>query len=542
MLLFYAYIIKQNNHFFNRSIQSGNMSIPKEPRQLMINLMYLVLTAMLALNVSAEIINAFFALEKGITNSSNIVDKNIVGVTEALKVSVSANPKYASWQTKADQAKKIGAEFETYVEEQRLKMFELGGGKHPDHPDRPYHYKDKDVTTNYFVTQGNGTKLEEKIKATRDAYLALIDAEDKKQIAESMPLAAEEIPADAKEAGVKTWAELKFKQMPIAAVMPTLAKIKNDSKNSTAAILNYCLDKASGKIDYKPDSYICAIAPKKAYLITGRDKFEADITMGAYSSTSSAISITANGSGLKIDKGIAHYSGGTESTPGEKTFTATATLRNPATGQATTVKGEFKYEVGQASATVSADMMNVFYIGVDNPITIAAAGVSSNKLQVSGSGGGISLSGTGKSRVVRVSTPTVPGQECKVTVSAGTEMAAVSFPFRVKRIPDPVAKLGKESSGQMGTGEFKAQGGVMAVLENFDFNAKCEIVGFEFTRAPKRDDAVTNINVGPRYDAKSTLLRDQAKPGDMYYFDNIKAKCPGDPAARKINPMVWKIK
>jgi gliding motility-associated protein GldM len=515
------------------------MSIPKEPRQLMINLMYLVLTAMLALNVSAEIINAFFALEKGIQNSSKIVDGSNTNIQKSLDAAIKSNPKFASWKTKANQVQAIAKTFEDQVTAYRAELFEAAGGPHPEHPDRPLKYKDKDVTTRMFVDEGRGAKLETSLKQAREALLNILEPGDRKEWETKLPLAVD-IPEPEHGQPVLTWPVAKFNQMPVAAVMPTFAKMINDSKVSTSQILNYCLEKASGVNEYKPDAFILAISPNKAYLISGRDNFEATIAMGAYSSTNNNIRMTANGSNVPVVKGMGTYKGGVESGTGEKTFTATATLTNPATGQANTVKGEFKYEVGQTSCALSADKMNVFYIGVDNPISIAAAGVNSNKLQVSGSGGGISLTGSGKSRVVRVSAP----GEATVTVSAGNEMAAARFPFRVKRIPDPVAcfRPGAESSGMMGSGEMKVQQGVIGDLRNFDFDVKCEIQGFEITYHKKREDPVTSQNVGTRMDSKSQLMLSRAMPGDTYYFDNIKARCPGDAAGRKLNSMVWKIR
>ncbi len=514
------------------------MSIPKEPRQLMINLMYLVLTAMLALNVSAEIINAFFALEKGINNSSSVMQASNDFTAESLSKWVDKTPKERPWNDKAKQAVAIAKEFETAVLDYRTLLFNEAGGQDPNHPNevgRPKRYKDKDVTTRLFVDGKKGDELEAKIKSTREKLLAIItDPKDKADITAKLPLSVDEIPEDAKEHGTKTWAELKFKQMPVAAVMPTFAKIINDSKVSTSQILNYCMDRASGKLDIKLDKFILAIAPKKAYLISGRDKFEADIVVGAYSSTANNIKISTGA----MKDGVSHYTGSVEQGTGEKTFSASASITNPATGQVTSVKSDFKYEVGAGGfGTVSADKMNVFYIGVDNPVTIVAAGVSTSKLQVSASGGGASMTGGGKARVVKVTSP----GDCKITISGGDEMPATSFPFRVKRIPDPIAKLGKDVSGNLGSGAFKAQTGIMAVLENFDFEARCDIQSFDLTRVPKREDPVTKMNNGGKYDAQSSAMVNAARPGDVFYFDNVKARCPGDVAGRKINPMVFKI-
>ncbi|MCB9081585.1 MAG: hypothetical protein H6555_07740 [Lewinellaceae bacterium] len=94
----------------------------------------------------------------------------------------------------------------------------------------------------------------------------------------------------------------------------------------------------------------------------------------------------------------------------------------------------------------------------------------------------------------------------------------------------------------MGNGEFKAQRGVIAVLNNFDFDARCEIAGFELVYAPRRQDPIPVINPGSTFNGQARDLIGQAKPGDSYYFNNVRARCPGDPASRKINSMVFTIK
>jgi hypothetical protein len=186
---------------------------------------------------------------------------------------------------------------------------------------------------------------------------------------------------------------------------------------------------------------------------------------------------------------------------------------------------------------VSAEKMNVLYIGVDNPISISAVGVAANDLQVKGSGGGIQLKRVGNGRyIANVSSP----GEGNLRVTG--DGVFYSWPYRVKRIPDPVARLSKSSGGSMGNGEFKAQGGVGAFLDNFDFDARCQITGFNLVYVAKRQDPIPSNNVGARYTDKSRRLVNRAKPGDLYYFDNVRAKCPGDAATRKINTMVFTIR
>jgi gliding motility-associated protein GldM len=516
------------------------MSIPKEPRQLMINLMYLVLTAMLALNVSAEIINAFFALNKGIKESSAIVETTNVNIVKGIKTSVDAQPKYAEWLDVANKAKKISDDFEVYMNGVTNELVEAAGGKDEHHTDgRPKKYKDKDVTTNLFTLEGKGrgAEVEKKITETRSALLALLkDPKDKAAMEKQLPLMVDEVPEDAKG---KSWVDLKFKQMPVAAVMPTLSKIIADANTSEASILNYCLDKASGKLEVKFDGFKVAIAPKKAYLTRG-DKFEAEVYMAAYSkSNANNVSINVNGSGLPMKDGVAIYSTGPQNDLGEKTVSASATIKNPMTGETQTVKQDFKYEVGEKSVTVSAEKMNVFYIGVDNPVAVSAAGIPTSQLKVSMSGGDIRRGSDGN----YVVTCSRPGK-ATVTVSGGGMTA--NKEFRVKPIPDPIAKINVGSDDQSKGAAVPAalmanMSGVIAELKNFDFDAKCSIQSYVLLRIPRRDD-IQQANVSGTFNGDAQRLVSQAKPGDSYQFQNVKARCPGDVAGRTINSMSFVIR
>lgn len=195
--------------------------------------------------------------------------------------------------------------------------------------------------------------------------------------------------------------------------------------------------------------------------------------------------------------------------------------------------------VVEKQAFVSATKMNVLYIGVDNPIHLDFVGLDPNDLRVELFGGGGSIKA--KSGVDFTATFTKPG-EANIRISGGG-LLTKDVTYRVKRIPDPVARLGAtHDSGDMGNGEFKAQGGLAAVLDNFDFDCKCAIQGFNLTKIPKRADPIESINIGGRYNGKSTGLIQSAKPGDVYLFTDVKAKCSGDPAGRKINSLVFRIK
>ena len=515
------------------------MSIPKEPRQLMINLMYLVLTAMLALNVSAEIINAFFSLNKGIKDSSVIVDGSNVNIKAGIDKQAVAYPKPENieYQSLSKKAQDISKEFDTYITGITSDLVTAAGGLNPKYKDgRPIRYKDKDVTTNMFLPEGKnkGTEVEQKIKDTRAAFLALIkDPKDREAMAKQVALDVDAIPEGSKS---RTWTELKFKQMPVAAVMPMLSKLSADAKTSETAILNYFFTKINGVVDIKFDQFKVAIAPKKAYLLRG-DKFEADVYLAAYSSTpGSNVSISVNGGGLPLKDGVAHY----ETTPGglgKQTVKAVATIRNPLDGTIKNAEGTFEYEIGEKSGTISAEKMNVFYMGVPNPVAISAAGVSSNSLRLNCSGCESLTKDNDNNYTVRINKP----GEVSLTMT-GENGFSLTKKFRGKQIPDPIAKLATgQRSGAVPSGSMAANSGLVAILENFDFDARCSIQSYVLFRIPRREDPQQANVTGPSNGEAERLCR-MAKPGDSYQYMEIKARCPGDQAARSLGSMSFVIR
>jgi gliding motility-associated protein GldM len=510
------------------------MSIPKEPRQLMINLMYLVLTALLALNVSAEVMNAFFSLDKGLEGSRKIVDKNNIGLMKSINTQADAykNPQNESYRKAAMEAQQIATEFEEYVGLVRSDLWQKAGGDNAKIPGQPKDIRNKDLTTRWFIKEGKGAEIKSKIEETRIKLLALVtDAKDKAEIEGQLTLGIEEIPPGVK---AKTWEEFKFKQMPVAAVIPTLGKLQSDVKSSATAVLNYLAKKVGGT-EIKMDAFEPAVSAPKGYVILG-EKYEADVFLSAYSTTANNVSISAGGRGLSVVGGKAHFEESASSN-GIRKYNVSINVTNPLTKEVKNYQKEFSYEVGQRSVACAADKMNVFYIGVDNPLSVSAAGVNSNDVKVSASGCSVNKSGAGKFIV----TATTPTSDASITVSAPG--VTQKFPFRVKRIPDPTPLLGaKHKSGSMGNGEFKAQGGIAGVLENFDFDVRCSVVGFKAVFLAKRQDPVEYTNSGAKWGGDVQGLINKAKPGDTYFFDDIKVSCPGDAAGRNLGGLSFKIK
>ncbi|MEL6142785.1 MAG: GldM family protein, partial [Bacteroidota bacterium] len=518
------------------------MSIPKEPRQLMINIMYLVLTAMLALNVSAEVMNAFFTLDDGNRETVELVDSQLNSSVNALDDLLDDPSKaaYRPIQPAIATIRQQTTDFNKYVDDLRVFLIDGAGDKNDEISPGDFksghegdlHYikgkKNKDITTRGLVDEGRGEDLKQKVLDTRqsliDTYTNLLqDNKEAFQLKDSeiqskIQSIANEMPFNIddeswKEAKDKeSWADFKFRQMPVAAVLPLLSQMQADLKASEANMVNDMINLAGGK-NIVFDEFFPVVAADRSYVVGG-ERINAKISVGTYSTSldPSNVRILVNGSPQPInDDGTVDYTI-TGSTIGQKKIPLRVEVTNPLTGEVKKGEGEFVYEVGSRSVAVSADKMNVFYIGVDNPISISASGVSSNDVRISKTGP-ITISGNGSSRMVRASAP----GESTIKVSAGGKSLG-TFPFRVKRIPDPQARLGSSTGGNMGTGEFKAQRGIRAVLDGFDFDARCNIAGFELVYVPKREDAVLSNNPGPVYNNKSKNLVNRARPGDSFYF------------------------
>jgi gliding motility-associated protein GldM len=537
------------------------MSIPKEPRQLMINLMYLVLTAMLALNVSAEIINAFFALDKGNQESMDIVGKQLDATEKSLDdlLADDAKQKFQPISPAVDEIRATTKELVLYINSIRDKLIDEGGNKNGAHDDEDYYEdhgkkvpkgkKNKDVTTRMLVDEGAGTELENKIISTRDKLIAIysklirenwknFDLQESEVEAKIQAVTANmtlEIDEAWKTSDKNSWAEFKFKQMPLAAVLPLLSQIQSNTRSAEANIVNDLAAVAGGKTIVL-DQFFPVINAQKSYVIKG-EPFKAEISLGSYSSQldPSNIQLTVNGSPVKVGADGKAILTQMPNSTGTKKLTLGCKVTNPLTGEVKTGTSTFEYEVGRRSATVAADKMNVFYVGIDNPITLSAAGVPSAQLKVSCEGG--SMTGSGAKRIIR---PTRKGK-AYITLSGGG-LASTKFEFRVKRIPNPLVTLAKQVDGSIKAGTFKAQLGLLPELQDFEFDAKCKIQSYVLYYTPRGADPSKIDGSGTRFSGQVKAVIQKAKIGDQYAFTNVKAKCPGDTAGRRVNGLSFKIK
>ncbi|MCB0283854.1 MAG: hypothetical protein KDF60_14810 [Calditrichaeota bacterium] len=193
--------------------------------------------------------------------------------------------------------------------------------------------------------------------------------------------------------------------------------------------------------------------------------------------------------------------------------------------------------IAEKSVFLNATKMNVLYIGVENPVKLELSGINPDEVSVSISSPGATVRKQDDTHyLVSVTTPG------EAVIDVKGDGVSKRFLYRVKRIPDPVALFSNSKGGYIGVGEIKAQIGLIAFFDAFDFEAKCDIRNFDVTRIAQRFEPVSVSNIGAAFNGNSKSLISKAKPGDTYIFSNIRVYCPSDDTYRMVNSMVFQVK
>lgn len=533
------------------------MALPKEPRQLMINLMYLVLTALLAMNVSNEILNAFKIVDKSIVSSSNSIQKknentieNFASATEdeAIRRNPEKLKKIQDYKVFADQAMALGAKMESELENYKQLIITKSGGMDPQNPALLLREDDLDAATNVMIEgDKRGPEMKAKLEKFMEDLSALVPTDDaekmsksakKESIKKMLSLDLSSSPSESNPSG--DWSYANFHMVPAVGAVTLMDKYINDVKNSTSTVVDELWAQAFGERKTKQivfDSYDLIISSPNPYLLPG-EKFTATAMLGAFNKNSQNLTISGGGRGLRIENGVAKYET-IASGKGEQKVVFTSSFIDPNTGQTVTSKKEFKYYVGDAQASISLDKMNVFYVGVPNPITFSASGVPAGSLKYSAENCTLTPAEGINKYMVNVTTP---GTKAKITLSAtlsdGTTKSFGSYEYRVKRIPDPYPVIANKRGGNAVANELKVQDAILARLDNFDFDAKFNVTSFTVTYLPRRgepEEASSNSMylTGPNASPNVNAIMSKLKPGDKIFFENIKAVGP-DKTTRNI--------
>ncbi len=511
-----------------------SLSLPRAPRQKMINLLYIVLTAMLALNVSAEILNAFKTVNESIHHSNQSIDEKNAIIFDQFEKQMQQDPKKVGpLKEKAEEVKRISEAMNARIDSLKEKIIFESGGRTDDGDIR--RQDDLDAASRVMLNWGNGPKLKKDLEELRSRYLTYFPESSRDQEAKILPLRIE-MPAVGrdKKKNKKTWSQVNFEEVPSIAAITILSKFQNDIKNSEAQVVDYLYGQVNAQ-QFTLDTYTPLVSANSGYVMNGQ-KYEAKIMLGAYSSTVNP-TIMVNGKPIPVKNGVGTFTT-TASGVGEHKYTVAVNLKDK-NGQLKSFTTSGSYMVGASSLSVSATKMNVLFIGLDNPISIAAAGVPSESLSASISQGSLHKTGTGMytARVTTVGSATV-NVSAKVE---GTTKNMGSMKFRVMRVPDPVAEVGGEKGGRMRAAVFRVQQGVSATLENFYFDTKFVVTHFTMGFAGTGfNDYIELQSSSALFTQDMKNMMSRCKPGTRVFFDDIRVKAP-DGTTRSLPGMTFKL-
>jgi len=500
------------------------MALPKEPRQKMINMMYLVLTALLALNVSAEIINAFKVVDNSLNQSNNVLTQSTASLyssfEELLKDPKTAE-KAAIWKPKADQARELSKKTSDLID--RYKKDLMKEAEYDPAAEDPKGQDNLDAATRLFDTRGEGKNLYAALESYKKAIMA-IDPEIAKDLGSKLPLNLE-VPKSAsgnKSTGdkVKDWTNAHFHMSPTVAALTMLSKFQNDVKNTENQVATYCINRV-GSVKIVLDKFKPLIGTSSTYLMPG-EELVITAGLGAFNASVKPTvsidgrSVTVDDNGVAVSK---FNVGGT----GTRKVNVSVNYVDPNTGETKSVSEAIEYTVGAPSGVaVSADKMNVLYIGVDNPLTITA-GAGAEKVSATFSGGAITKEGGSK----YIAKP-ANGSNGEQTVTVMVEgKSAGKVMFRVKQLPNPAAYVGNLKVGAVPAQSFKNMGGVVAKLEDSEFDAPFQVIGYTIgAQSPDIPFYSPINNEGPRWTGNAAALVSKLKPGALVVITDIQVKGP----------------
>jgi gliding motility-associated protein GldM len=498
------------------------MALPKDPRQKMINIMYLVLTALLALNVSAEILNAFKVVDNSLKESNNVLNTSTNGIYtnfEDLLKDPKTSQKASIWKPKAEQVRDLAAvlfkELEDY--KQALKV------ESDFEPETGVFKEDNiDAATRYFDTKGNGKILYAKLEDFKKKLLA-IDPEMTSQIGSKLPLNLEIPKSSAGNIStgdkVKDWINSYFHMTPTIAAITMLSKFQNDVKNSENLAASFCINQV-GAVKLIMDKFEPLVGTSSTYLMPG-EEMTVVAGLGAFNSNVKPV-VTIDGRSIAVNaNGVAESKFNVGAT-GSRSMNVSVSFVDPNTGENKTISKKIDYTVGAPSGVaVSADKMNVLYIGVDNPMTITT-GAGSEKVSAQFSGGAIKkVSGN---KYVAVPNQGSFGEHFVNVLVEGKSVGKVAF--RVKQLPSPVPYVGNLKPGVVPSASFKAMGGVIAKLEDSEFDAPFEVVSYKIGGESASGDFFQAENKGPKWVGQAATLVNNLKPGKSVIITDIVVREP----------------
>lgn len=520
--------------------------VKETPRQKMIGMMYLVLTALLALNVSKDVLDAFILVDEGLTKTTtNFANKSqslYGGFDEAYQL----NPvKVEEWIGKAREVKEKSQHLYDFIQECKKEIVLKAEGPGTPAVDGNEVYSNlitktdnNNVPGEIMILNKKGADLKNKIIDFREYLINLIeDKENYDVIVSSINTGLDTTDPPPDKKGVShPWESLYFEHLPLVSVVTILSKMQADVRNAESEILNYLLSQIDAG-SFKFNVIEPVVVANSDYLFKGQE-YKAQVYLAAFDSTRDP-EILVGGQKLPIINGKGVFTGNT-STTGIKQWSGVIRLIG---SDGTAIVREFRhqYQVGEASTVVSPTKMNVFYRGVKNPVSVSVSGIPKENIQVEITKGRIN---------------SIPGKEWEVIPGPGPEGEVVSVRvfatidkvrrfmgssnFRVKNLPDPVAVVAGRSQGLISMTDLTRAPGVVAELKNFDFDIDYTVTEFTVSAVLSGGFTKTEKSSNNKFTRSQLDIISQLRTGQRVTFENIKAIGP-DGATRTLNSIVLSI-
>lgn len=491
------------------------------PRQKMINLMYLIFIAMLALNMSKEVLSAFGLMNEKLVESNEAATKRNADFMKGLEEKVSEQrAKYLPLKQQADKIDGLAKGLNSYLADLKTKMTE----KVEDTKD--YEVMDKgDFLDQYFFIgdklKPEGQQFLDEIAKFRDGVAgALAENPDMKSIVEDVQKKFATNEVTNRDGNKVAWLDYHYKGFPLVASLTKLTQLQADVKATESEVLSAMLA-GKLKIEASLTNFEAIVVPEKTAFFSG-EQFKGEIILGKKDETLQADKVVINGKELSKD---AMQAGRT-------------LLQFPAgaVGERE-IRGEFQFKEGDSiikipvkssyavvpkpnSAVIAADKMNVVYRSLPNPMTVSIPGIPDNLVRASAPGLK-KVSGVGKYMMTPGS-----GREVKITASGtlpdGSKVNS-SQTFRIKDIPKPLATVRKESGYVKMPKSSLAKTTVRVELPDFLFDLKFNIKSFKI-KVPGQATIIVN---GNRMNAQAQTAINRARVGDVIAIFDVKSSLVG---------------
>jgi gliding motility-associated protein GldM len=499
------------------------------PRQKMIGMMYLVLTALLALNVSKQMLDAFIVVNETMENTNSNFNKKLDNTISKFKVQYQMNPnKVGPYWDRAKKARQLSEDLANFIDSLKYTVISQTE-RIPFKDAKVIALADCEKKENYDGSSGQARVLKNRIEAYKKSMIGLLDT--KYQSTMKLGLKTEGKFKDSYNVG-QNWEMHNFYHTILAATITILNQIKADVYNAEFDVVNNLFAAVSAE-DWKFDAIRAKVIPKSNYVFLG-EEYQAEILVAAYdtkanpnvryvlgSDTLTAVNFK-NATPITGENGVVTLKLG-GSSEGLKKFAGIIKIVSPM-GDTMTFHFKDEFIVAKPALIISPTKMNVFYIGVDNPVSISVPGGPERVTPTISVG---SIRQEGKDWIVSGIPQNT--REATITVNAvfsGKTKNMGSYVARLKPVPDPIAKIGGKNQGVISKSILLASPILIAEMPvGFDFDLKYVVTSYNF---------VTDITgelyeekcQGNRLSPNMVRLITNAKKNKRIWLENLTVKGP----------------